>query len=166
MREAARQTVEMRPVCKSLWMAWILPTSDLMLISLHACWASLLTCCRTQQLSSPVAKRRLLPGAWGTESSVVPVYQLSENLHFNWILTCEPNYTFWITGAPSEKQVRDLKCESTEDDRQSNKFIDDAEFNLMCQDCSWSHHQENPLIVCVCVSVRVWERDRERDCVF
>lgn len=66
---------------------------------------------------------------------------------------CEPNYTCWVTGAPSEKQVADLKGESTEDDRQSNTFIDDAEFNLMCQDCSWSHHQENPLIVCVCVWV-------------
>lgn len=38
-------------------------------------------------------KRRLLSGARGTERTVVPIYQLRENLHFNWILMFEPNYT-------------------------------------------------------------------------
>lgn len=33
-REAVSEAEEMRPVCKSLWMAWILPTSDLLLIPL------------------------------------------------------------------------------------------------------------------------------------
>lgn len=36
-REAVSEAEEMRPVCKSLWMAWILPTSDLLLIPLFAC---------------------------------------------------------------------------------------------------------------------------------
>lgn len=72
------------------------------------------------QLQGSHFAEKKAPPAWRPgkcESSVVPVYQLRENLHFNWIPTCRPNNTCWVTGVPSDERLAGLKCESTGNDR-------------------------------------------------
>lgn len=150
-KEAVRETAERRPVCKSLWMASCLNLTNLWpYVNLRLCLLGLIAYLLSQKTTSKsLCKRRLLSCARGTERTVVPVYQLSENLHFNWILMFEPNYTCWVTGAPSEKELTDLKCESTEDDSQSDPFTLTMQNSTSCAKIAHAAIIRNILGLCV-----------------
>lgn len=150
MRERA-ETLRSLEVCKSYSVLWVLPTFDLMLISPTACWASVITCCPKQQNPSSSVENDafcLVP-----KELLFPVYQLSENLHFNWILMFEPNYTYWVTGAPSEKRLTGLKCKCSEDDGQSEPLTSTMQNLTSCAKIAHSAVTRNifPTHTLVCV---------------
>lgn len=147
MRERA-ETLRSLEVCKSYSVLWVLPTFDLMLISPTACWASVITCCPKQQNPSSSVENDafcLVP-----KELLFPVYQLSENLHFNWILMFEPNYTYWVTGAPSEKRLTGLKCKCSEDDGQSEPLTSTMQNLTSCAKIAHSAVTRNIFGFSVC----------------
>lgn len=147
MRERA-ETLRSLEVCKSYSVLWVLPTFDLMLISPTACWASVITCCPKQQNPSSSVENDafcLVP-----KELLFPVYQLSANLHFNWILMFEPNYTYWVTGAPSEKRLTGLKCKCSEDDGQSEPLTSTMQNLTSCAKIAHSAVTRNIFGFSVC----------------
>lgn len=108
-REEETKTADTRQSFESFWMARILLISDLMLILLLPAGPHCSPAVQHNNFQDFLLKDASCLVPQELRALLFPVYQLSKNLHFNWILTFEPNYSCWATGAPSEKTTNSLE---------------------------------------------------------